>query len=167
MSATSEVVADKRVVAIYYTLTNAEGRTLDSNRNGGKPLVYLHGAGNIVKGLEKGLDGAKRGEIRDVVVSPEEGYGEPKEELFEELPRSAFDPSMKLEPGMILRGQTPDGQPLQARIAEVGEEQVRIDRNHPLAGVELHFNIYIYGVRDAKPEELEHGHAHGPGGHQH
>lgn len=167
MSANPDVVADQRVVAIYYTLTNAEGQTLDSNRNGGKPLVYLQGAGNIVKGLEKGLEGAKRGDTLDVVVSAEEGYGEPKEELFEELPRSAFDPSMQLEPGMMLRGQTPDGMAIQARIAEVGEETVRIDRNHPLAGVELHFNIFIYGVRDAKPEELEHGHAHGPGGHQH
>lgn len=167
MAASSDIVADQCVVAIYYTLTNSEGQTLDSNRSGGKPLVYLQGSGNIVKGLEKGLEGAKRGDTLDVVVAPEDGYGLPKDELIEEVPRTAFDPSMELQPGVMLRGQTPDGMPLQARVLEVGDEVVRVDRNHPLAGTELHFNIFIYGVRPATPEELTHGHAHGPGGHQH
>ncbi len=162
----SEIVEDDRVVAIYYTLKNAEGAQLDSNK-GGKPLVYLHGKSQIVPGLEKELAGQKRGATVNVVVPAEGGYGEPKEELFETVPRSSFPPEMELAVGQMLQGQNPEGQAVRIRIHELKDDEVIVDKNHPLAGQPLHFEVHIYGVREATKEELEHGHAHGPGGHKH
>ncbi|MEZ5979242.1 MAG: peptidylprolyl isomerase [Planctomycetota bacterium] len=159
-------VKDGAVVAIYYTLHDEEGRPVESNK-GGRPLVYLSGAGNIVKGLDQGLIGAKRGETRRVKVAPEDGYGTWDEKHLEDIPRNAFPPDADVVKGAVFHGQTPDGLPIQIRVHEVGEETVKVDKNHPLAGKTLDFEVYVYGVREATDEEREHKHAHGPGGHHH
>ncbi|MHC4263616.1 MAG: FKBP-type peptidyl-prolyl cis-trans isomerase [Planctomycetota bacterium] len=160
-------VQDGAVVSIYYTLTNDAGEVLDTNRKGGAPLAYLHGHSNIVPGLEKALTGAETGAKVVAVVTPEEGYGQPNDELFQEVPRSAFPEGMELAEGVMVHGKQPDGQPVQARIAKIGEETVTLDHNHPLAGATLHFEVTVDKIREATDEEKQHGHAHGQGGHQH
>lgn len=162
-----EAVQDGAVVGIYYTLKNEGGEVLDTNRKGGAPLAYLHGHGNIVPGLEKALLGAKQGQKVVAVVAPEEGYGTPREDLFQAVPRTAFPETMALSEGLVVHGQQPDGRRMQARIAKIEEETVTLDHNHPLAGMTLHFEVTVDGIREATEEEKTHGHAHGKGGHQH
>ncbi len=158
-------VADKKVVLIHYTLTNAEGQQIDSSA-GGEPMAYLHGMNNIVPGLENALTGKQAGDKVSVQVSPEEGYGEINPELAQEVDRSAFDGIDEIEVGMRFMAQTPWGeQPVV--VTKVTETHVSVDGNHPLAGETLQFEVEITDVRDASAEELEHGHAHGAGGHHH
>jgi len=155
------------VVAIYYTLTDASGKVLDTNKKGGKPLSFLAGAGNIVKGLDQGLIGAARGETRKVSVPPADGYGEWDEKLLEEIPRKVFPPDTPVEKGSVFHGRTPDGMTVQVLVHDVVGDKVRVDKNHPLAGKTLDFEVYVFGIREASDEEREHGHVHGPGGHHH
>lgn len=162
-----DTVQDGAVVGIYYTLKNDAGEVLDTNVKGGAPLAYLHGHGNIVPGLEKALAGASKGQKVVAAVAPEEGYGQPDEALLEEVPRSVFPPEAPVEPGAVFQGRQPDGQVFPVRIAKVEGDTVTVDRNHPLAGVTLHFEVTIDGIRQATEEELTHGHAHGKGGHHH
>lgn len=165
-SKSAAAVAEGCVVAIYYTLHDEQGRPMESNK-GGKPLTYLAGAGNVVKGLDAGLVGAKRGETRRVKVAPEDGYGTWDETKVEELPRDAFPPEADVVPGAVFHGQTQDGLPVQVKVHAVEGEKVQVDKNHPLAGKTLDFEVYVYGIRQATAEEREHKHAHGPGGHHH
>ena len=161
---TPDLIEAGHVVAIYYTLKDAAGTQLDSNKNGGPPLSYLAGAGNIVPGLDKALIGQRRGTTVKAVVPAEEAYGPHRPELLERVPRAQFPANVEIKAGMVFSGRTPDGLPLRIRVGGVEGDQVLIDKNHPLAGQELHFEVYVYGVRPATPEEQQHGHAHGPGG---
>jgi FKBP-type peptidyl-prolyl cis-trans isomerase SlyD len=164
---TLELIETGHVVAIYYTLRDASGRQLDTNKTGGPPLTYLAGAGNIVPGLDKALIGQRRGTTVKAVVAPQDAYGLHNPEALERMPRAQFPAQMEIKPGMVFTGRTPDGLPVRLRVGSVDGDQVVIDKNHPLAGQELHFEVYIYGVRDATDEERQHGHAHGAGGHHH
>jgi FKBP-type peptidyl-prolyl cis-trans isomerase SlyD len=167
MPSTPQAIAAGHAVAIYYTLTDDAGQVLDTNKGQKKPLVYLAGVGNIVKGLDDALMGAARGETRKVDVAPADGYGEWTEEALETIPRSAFPPEAEVVKGAVFHGQTPDGLPIQVRVHEADGDEVKVDKSHPLAGQTLHFEVYVYGIRQATEEEKQHGHAHGPGGHQH
>lgn len=159
-------VAENTVVSIHYTLTNNAGETLDSSVERGEPLAYLHGHGNIIPGLENALLGKAAGDKMDVTVAPEEGYGERHDQLIQQVPRTAFEGVDTLEPGMQFQAETGMG-PRLFTITEVGGEEVTVDGNHPLAGETLNFAVEITDVREASAEELEHGHVHGPGGHEH
>ena len=159
-------IANDKVVAIHYTLTNAAGDTLDSSVERGEPLAYLHGHGNIIPGLENALLGKTAGEKLDVQVQPEDGYGERHEQLIQQVPRTAFEGVDHLEPGMQFQADTGAGVRL-FTITQVADEEVTIDGNHPLAGEVLTFAVEITEVREASAEELEHGHVHGEGGHHH
>ena len=158
-------IADNKVALIHYTLTSVEGEVLDSSE-GGDPLAYIHGLGNIVPGLEKELTGKQAGDKVNVQVSPEEGYGEINEELIQEVDRSAFDGVDAIEVGMRFMAQTAWGQQ-PVVVTAVSDETVTVDGNHPLANQTLKFDVEVVEVRDATEEELEHGHAHGVGGHHH
>ncbi|MBN8739690.1 MAG: peptidylprolyl isomerase [Lysobacterales bacterium 69-70] len=158
-------IAERRVAAFHYTLTNDKGEVIDSSE-GREPLVYLHGVGNIVPGLEREMSGKKAGDSFNVVVAPEEGYGVHHAQLIQQVPREAFQGVDTIEPGMQFHANGPQG-PMTVTVAAVDGEMVTIDGNHPLAGQALHFAIEITGVRDASPEEILHGHVHGAGGHQH
>jgi FKBP-type peptidyl-prolyl cis-trans isomerase SlyD len=158
-------IADKKVVRMDYTLRNKAGEVLDSSE-GQDPLSYLHGAQQIVPGLERALTGMSAGESKDVVVSPEEGYGLPDPEGVFSVPRNAFPADAKLEPGTSFIGEDEQGHAVPVRVVEVREGQVVVDANHPLAGETLYFHVDIRDVRDATLEELTHGHVHGPGGHE-
>ena len=159
--------AEGRVVGIYYTLKDSEDNVLDTNRSGGDPLAYLHGAQNIVKGLENALAGKVKDDFVDVVVDAAEGYGERQEDLVKPVERSNFPADGEPEAGMMVHGQNEHGQHLQGVIVGVDGENVTVDFNHPLAGQSLHFEVTVTGVREATAEEVTHGHPHGPGGHEH
>lgn len=158
-------IAERTVASFNYTLTNDAGEVIDSSA-GRSPLAYLHGAGNIVPGLEKEMAGRKAGDRFDVVVAPEDGYGQPNPMLVQVVPRAAFQGVDSIEVGMEFQAQTPQG-PLSVVVAKVDADNVTVDGNHPLAGKTLHFAIEVTDVRDASVEELAHGHVHGPGGHHH
>ena len=154
-----QTVTNGQVVSMEYTL-RVDGKVVDSSE-GAEPLQYLHGAANIVPGLEREIEGMALGESKKVIVEPLEGYGEMDEEAYAEVPRSEFPDDMPLKPGVEMQLTTPDGQPMYARIESVEGETVHLNMNHPLAGKELHFDVKVVGMRDATEEEMDHGHAHG------
>lgn len=159
------ITADK-VVLMHYTLTNDAGEVLDSS-DGGEPLAYLHGKGNIVAGLEKALDGRAAGEKLQVRVEPGEGYGVRDAALVKRVPRRSFGSVGQIKAGMQFQAQLERGKMRVVTVTDVRGDMVTIDGNHPLAGEALNFAIEVTEVRDATPEELAHGHVHGTGGHHH
>ena len=158
-----QTVTNGQVVSMEYTL-RVDGKVVDSSE-GAEPLQYLHGAANIVPGLEREIEGMALGESKKVIVEPLEGYGEMDEEAYADVPRSEFPDDMPLQPGVEMQLTTPDGQPMYARIESVEGETVTLNMNHPLAGAELHFDVKVVGLRDATKEEMDHGHAHDGHGH--
>lgn len=159
-------IKENSAVSFHYTLTDADGQQLDSSA-GKEPLAYLHGAGNIIPGLENALTGKAVGDSMVVAVSAAEGYGEVQKELIQEVPRSAFQGVDTIEVGMQFEAQTGQGGNVPVTVTAVTEEVVTVDGNHPLAGKNLNFDVSIEDVRDATEEELANGHVHGPGGHEH
>lgn len=158
-------IKNHSVVSFHYTLTDDQGNTLDSSA-GKDPLTYLHGAGNIIPGLEKELEGKQVGDSLKVAVAPAEGYGEVHEGMIQQVPREAFGDNQDIQVGMRFEAQTDQG-PVSVVVTDVSETHVTVDGNHPLAGKTLHFDVSIQEIRDASPEEVDHGHVHGPGGHHH
>lgn len=155
-------IAKDKVVSIDYTL-RVQGEVIDASQ--GNPLVYLHGHGNIIPGLERALTGLSVGQAKHVTVAPAEGYGEYDTDAEQTLPRNAFDDD--IEVGATYTGETQDGQPIQFTVLDVSPQGVRVDFNHPLAGETLEFDVTVREVRDATHEELDHGHVHGPNDHHH
>lgn len=158
-------IVDGSVALFHYTLKNDAGEVLDTS-SGKDPMAYLHGAGNIVPGLEKRLQGCAAGDRFDVRIPPVDAYGERSQEL-QEVPREAFPQGVDLHKGMMFQAQTQDGDVVPLWIHAVETEVVVVDPNHPLAGVALNFSVEVLEVRAATEEELHHGHVHGPGGHHH
>lgn len=152
-------VAAGRVVSIHYTLREKD-EVIDSS-GGDEPMEYLHGAENIVPGLEEGLTGRSVGETLRVRVEPEKGYGRRDEQAVQQVPREAFPPDAEIEIGMQFLAEGPQGERIPVWIVAESQDEVTVDANHPLAGKVLDFEVSIAGVRDATPEELEHGHPHG------
>jgi FKBP-type peptidyl-prolyl cis-trans isomerase SlyD len=159
------IVEKDKVVSFDYMLKDSDGKELDSSE-GGEPLTYLHGAGNIIPGLEAALSEKSAGDAVSAVIEPENAYGQRNEDQVAKVPRENLQGIEDLAVGMQLQAQTPAG-PRIVRVADMDDENVTIDANHPLAGVTLHFDVTVTDVRDATTEEIEHGHAHGVGGHQH
>lgn len=155
-------IGSKKAVTIHYTLKNDEGEVLDTSA-GRDPLTYLHGGGNIVPGLEKALDGKQVGEKVTARVTPEEGYGQRDQGNIRNLPRRKI-PEGKVEVGTRFRVQTEAGYVV-ATVTALRGDYVTVDANHPLAGLNLNFEVEVVEVRDATEEEVTHGHVHGPGGH--
>jgi FKBP-type peptidyl-prolyl cis-trans isomerase SlyD len=153
-------IAANKAVSIDYTLT------IDSSA-GGAPLVYLQGAGNIIPGLEKALEGKDVGDELKVSIEPEDAYGEYSAELVSTLNRSMFEGVDELEVGMQFHASAPDGQMQIVTIRDLDGDDVTVDGNHPLAGQRLNFQVKIVEIRDASQEEVAHGHVHGEGGHHH
>ena len=159
-------ITQNSAVSFHYTLTDDQGQQIDSSA-GQEPLAYLHGAGNIIPGLEKALEGKSAGDQLQVEVSAEEGYGPVQQELIQDVPREAFQGVETIEVGMQFEAQTGQGGAVPVTVTAVTDETVTVDGNHPLAGKALNFDVTIADVREASAEELEHGHIHGPGGHHH
>jgi FKBP-type peptidyl-prolyl cis-trans isomerase SlyD len=153
------------VVLFDYTLTDDEKDIIDSSKEGG-PLAYLHGEGQIVKGLEKAMEGKKAGDTFSVMVSPEEAYGLPDPSKIAVVTADQIEGGEDLEEGMQLEASNEAGEQIVV-VSKIEGDKVTLDGNHPLAGLTLHFDIAIREVRSATPEEIAHGHVHGPGGHHH
>jgi len=151
-------ISHHKVVTIDYTLKNAQGEVLDTSE-GQEPLVYLHGAENIVQGLERELESKKVGDTLSTVVSPEDGYGVRNAELIGAVPREMFEADMPIEVGMSFQAETEQGIQV-VTVVDVNDKEVTVDGNHPLAGEHLHFDVKVVAIRDASAEELEHGHVH-------
>ena len=152
-----------RVVRFHYTVSEA-GASVESSKDR-EPLAILIGHGNIIPGLEKAMDGHEAGDAFAADVPAAEAYGEKREGLTQRVPKKHFE-GQRLEPGMQVVLNTNFG-PRAVTIEKVGMTVVDVDLNHPMAGKDLHFDIEIVEVREASAEELEHGHVHGDGGHQH
>ena len=159
-------VSKDKVVSIDYTLTNNQGQVIDSSQ-GRAPLAYLHGNNNIIPGLEKELEGKNVGDQLKVAVRPEEGYGNHDPQMVQSVPKTAFKGVDNIQPGMQFQAQGPGGQTRVVTVTKVDGDNVTVDANHPLAGQTLNFDVTVKEVRDASPDELSHGHVHGPGGHEH
>lgn len=156
-------VDKQKVVTIDYTLRDDSGNVIDSSEGGS--FAYLHGADNIIPGLENALTGRSAGDELAVSVPPQDGYGLRDDDRSQVVPRDMFPSDTNIEPGMQFHAQGPDGQSLLVTVTEVGDDSVTVDGNHPLAGIGLNFQVKVVEVRDATAEELDHGHVHGPGGH--
>jgi len=159
------IVEKNNVVSFHYTLKNTEGEQLESSREN-EPMSYLHGANNIISGLEQAMEGRAVGDEFTVVVEPEDAYGIRNENNVQRVALKRLKGIGKISPGQILNLQTQKG-PVQVTVLKVGRFNVDVDGNHPLAGIQLTFEVEITGIREASEEEAVHGHAHGPGGHQH
>jgi FKBP-type peptidyl-prolyl cis-trans isomerase SlyD len=162
----SEVIRDNKVVDLAFTLKGDDGKILDQAEKD-DPFTYLHGAEQVVPGLEVGLEGLKIGDKKKVVVSAAEGYGEMDSRLKVTASRSQFPKDVEIEVGLQFETETPDGEEIVFTVCAIEGDQVTVDGNHPLAGQTLHFEVEVLKIRDATADELEHGHAHGPEGHEH
>jgi len=159
------LIADKKVASFHYTLSNEQGEQIESSRER-QPMSYLHGARNIIPGLENALAGKAAGDQFQVTIPPAEAYGERRADQVQRVPAKHFRDARKLKPGQLVSIQTRRG-PIQATVVKVGRFNIDVDTNHPLAGQTLTFDVEVLAVRDATNEEIEHGHVHGPGGVDH
>jgi len=161
-------VGPERVVAVFYKVFDAQGNELDSSaRAGHKPLTFLVGAGNVMRGLERALEGKRKDDFVTGTITPEDAYGVRRAELVETVARARLPIQGELAVGMQLGGVDPQGRRFAARVTAIEGDQVTLDRNHPLADQSIRFEVTVAGVRAATSEELAHGHPHGPGGHHH
>lgn len=154
-----------KVVTLEYTLKNNEGEVLDTSM-GRAPLVYLHGVGTLIPGLENELHGKSAGEKLNITIQPEDAYGRRNDNLIRVVEKSGFQGDEEMMVGMQVQLETDQG-PAIATISDIDGEKVTLDMNHPLADMILNFDIELVEVRDANAEEIAHGHVHGPGGHHH
>jgi FKBP-type peptidyl-prolyl cis-trans isomerase SlyD len=155
-------IADKVAVTIAYTLTDDDGKVLDTSE-GREPLTYLHGVGTLVPGLEKALIGKQVGDSLTVDLPAAEAYGMRDEKRIRNVPLRKL-PEGKATVGMRYRVQT-EGGTVAALVTAIKGDYATVDLNHPLADLNLHFQVSVTGLREATEEELAHGHVHGPGGH--
>ena len=156
------MITKNKVVSLSYCLKDEQGKELDKAGTD-KPMVYLHGGGAIVPGLENALSGLKVGEKKEVTIKPEEGYGEVLSDLKMNVERKMFHAGQKIAIGMQFMAELGDGKKHPFTVVEMKDDDIHIDGNHPLAGQTLHFSVEIMEIREATTEELEHGHSHGEG----
>ncbi|NJA06209.1 peptidylprolyl isomerase [Methylococcaceae bacterium WWC4] len=153
-------ITNNTAVSFHYTLTNRDGEQLDSSR-GEVPLVYLHGAGNIIAGLEAALAGKQIGDKFNVTIAPDQAYGEIQEEMKQVVSKTMFG-DMEVEVGMQFHADVNYGSGV-ITVTEINGDDVTIDGNHPLAGEALTFDVEVVDVRPATADEMSHGHVHGAG----
>lgn len=159
-------IAEGHVVTIHYRLTLDDGSIADNSFDG-EPLSYLHGAHNIVPGLERQLAGKNVGDSLQVVVEPKDGYGEYDPTNEQTVPKTAFPPNVELKVGMQFATRARTGQQIPVWVRALQGDNVVVSANHPMAGQRLNFQVEVVDVRRATNEEKKHGHVHGPGGHHH
>jgi FKBP-type peptidyl-prolyl cis-trans isomerase SlyD len=158
------------VVSLTYQLT-VDGDAVEQVA-ADNPFTFLFGSGNMIVGFEAALKGLESGANFDFVVKSDDAYGPRMDDSMVQLPRADFNVEGEgaedlLQIGNRIRLQDDQGRELIGIIAEIGDEMVTVDLNHPMAGKDLHFKGEIMELRDATQEEIDHGHVHGPGGHDH
>ena len=157
-------ITDKLAVSIHYTLTNGAGEQLDSSR-GEEPMVYLHGFGQIIPGLENALTGKVVGDKFNVIIAPVDAYGERRDDMLQVVPLSMFNDMEvegKVEVGMQFHADASHGVSV-VTVSKIDGDEVTIDGNHPLAGEALTFDVEVMDIRPATEDELTHKHIHGEG----
>ncbi len=155
---TPDRIQDGAVVGLNYVLT-VDGEEM-ARTDAGEPLEYLHGAENIVPGLERALIGKQIGDKLSVTLAPDEAYGEYDQDNIEELDREDVPQADELEPGMVIEVEDEEGFVYLAYVKEVTADTVVLDYNPPLAGKTLTYNVEVVTIREADEEELAHGHPH-------
>lgn len=167
------VIEAKKVVSVHYTLTEgtAEGQLVETTK-GNEPLAFIYGVGMMIPDFEKNLSGLKAGDEFAFAIKAADAYGEYDDSALVEVPKNMFEvdgkiPDGLLEVGNMLPLTDQDGNHFRGMVAWVGLDKVKLDFNHPMAGVDLFFSGHVESVRDADPSEIEHGHVHGAGGHHH
>ena len=158
-------IQKNKVVGIDYKLTDGSGKLIDSSTNHG-PLYYIQGVGSLIPGLETALEGKVAGDSLQVTIAAKDGYGERNDSLCQSVPRAQFESTEGLELGMQFEVETEQGE-LVVTVTKIEGDLVTVDGNHPLAGMELHFDVTVKEIREASAEELAHGHVHGEHGHHH
>lgn len=157
-------IADNTVVQFHYTLSDATG-VLESSHDH-QPVLYMHGQPGLIDGLVAALAGHEAGETFRVELPVDKAYGPREDNAVQKVQVKHLQGAKKWKPGMVAIIQTEEGQ-RQVTVVKVGLSQAEVDRNHPLAGKDLTFDVDILSVREASEEEIAHGHAHGEGSHQH
>jgi FKBP-type peptidyl-prolyl cis-trans isomerase SlyD len=158
-------IARDTVVYFHYTLKDESGEERETSR-GGDPSAYLHGAGNIIPGLERAMEGKASGDSFSVTLAPEEAYGQRRPDRIQRVPVKHLLYKGKLRAGAVVQLNTREGR-LPVTVTRAGRHSAEVDTNHPLAGRQLTFDVEVMEVRPATPEEIAHRHVHGPGGHHH
>jgi len=159
-------IAQNKVVTMKFTLTDDLGNVLDTTDSGG-PFSYITGGNMVLPKLEEAVNGMIIGTKKSLKLDAADGYGNYNEEALQVVGKENFPEDFVLEVGMEYLASNPDGVQMPFTITKVDGEEITIDFNHPLAGMNLNFDIELVEVRDATAEELNHGHVHGAGGHHH
>lgn len=159
-------IGANKVVTLNFTLKDEQGNILDTTENA-QPFSYISGQEQILPKLEAEVDTMLIGGKKHISIPAAEAYGEYNEEVVQVVGRENFPQDFLLEVGMQYIASAPDGTKMPFTITNVEGDDITIDFNHPLAGKDLEFDIELLDVRDATPEELAHGHVHGPDGHHH
>jgi len=157
----AETVQNGKVVSFSYTLKDEKGNVLEKT-DAGDGMEYLHGNQNIIPGLEQAMTGMKVGEMKNVKVRAEDAYGLYDDDLLFKVPLSNFPGNMAIEPGMEFQTQTENGV-MVITVQEIDGENAVVDGNHPMAGLDLEFDVVVKNIREATPQELQHGHVHSHG----
>ena len=155
-------ITANKVAVIHYAVSNGEDTLIDSSYDH-EPLSIIHGTGYLIPGLENALEGHEVGDKFEVTVSPEEGYGDRFDDYVQTVPKEMFAEIDDLAVGAQLRATTDDGEQT-VIVVDMTDDTITVDGNHPLAGIELKFEVEVLEVRDATEDELTHGHVHGEGG---
>ncbi|MDB4286241.1 peptidylprolyl isomerase [bacterium] len=155
------IISESKVVSLHYTLNNVDGEQIESSK-GNDPLQYIQGVGQLIPGLEEALTGKAVGDALNVTVEPEKAYGYRSDDLIQKVSKEQFPPETVIEAGMQF--QADNG--MVFTVVEIAGEDVTLDANHDLAGQTLNFDVEVLDIREATAEELEHGHVHGPNGHE-
>ncbi len=158
-------IAANKVATITYILKDNDGVLIDQ-ADKDAPFAFILGVGSIIPGLETALEGKGAGDNINVTIEPAEGYGDRDDSMIQIMPKNMFEGVDDVTPGMQFHAQTGEGMSV-VTVTAVEDDNVTVDGNHPLAGVTLNFEVDVIEVRDPTEEELDHGHVHGPGGHQH
>lgn len=155
-------IAENKVVVMHYAVSDSEGTLIDSSYDH-QPLAIIQGTGYLIPGLETALTGHKVGDKFEVAVEAKDAYGQREDGFVQTVPKSLFEGIDELEVGTQLRASTDEGEQT-VIVIDMSDDEITVDGNHPLAGLDLQFDVEILEVRDATEEELTHGHVHGEGG---
>jgi len=150
-------IAKNTIASIEFTLSTEEGRLIDSSQ-GKQPLMYLHGSGSIIPGIERALEGKSAGDNVKLLLSPDDAYGQKDPDMVQPILRENFSGVDEIKVGMQFRAQTPAGARI-VTVVGVDDANVTINANHPLAGLSLFFEATVLEVREPTEDELSHGHA--------
>ena len=168
-------ISENKVVTITYDLSvtdENQEKVLVESAEADAPMVFLFGQSGLPEEFENQLDGKGAGDAFSFSLTPEQAYGDYDQQAVVSIPKQVFEIDGKIDEEMLQVGNflpmaDNEGNHMQAKVVEVGDEMVTMDFNHPLAGMVMHFDGKVVDVRTATAEELSHGHVHGDGGHQH